>query len=188
MLLIYDSIIALTLSIMAAFITLYIARLPQKARSTGWFAAFFLGITLVTLALFLEASILVWGRLFFGLRVCAALAAQASLIQFAYHFPQNDQPREARLLLRCFLGLLLLALIASGVSGAQVLTTPARADPVAPLMCRLFRQSAVECGWRDRHRPPLQKPCAAPGRAADALLRVPTPKSLHLGARSPARS
>jgi signal transduction histidine kinase/CheY-like chemotaxis protein len=138
MLLIYDSIIALTLSIMAAFITLYIARLPQKARSTGWFAAFFLGITLVTLALFLEASILVWGWLFFGLRVCAALAAQASLIQFAYHFPQNDQPREARLLLRCFLGLLLLALIASGVSGAQVLTAPARADPAARTLLTLL--------------------------------------------------
>ncbi len=51
---------------------------------------------------------------------------------------------------------------------------------MGPLKCRLFRQSALECGWRDRQRPPLQKPFPAPGRAADAQKRVPTTKSLHL--------
>ncbi len=48
------------------------------------------------------------------------------------------------------------------------------------LTWRLFRQRAVECGWRDRQRPPLQNPCPAPGRAADAQQHVPPTNSLHL--------
>jgi hypothetical protein len=43
-----------------------------------------------------------------------------------------------------------------------------------------FARAHLECGWRDRQRPPLQKPFPAPGRAADAQKRVPTTKSLHL--------
>jgi hypothetical protein len=43
-----------------------------------------------------------------------------------------------------------------------------------------FRQNAVECGWRDRQRPLLSKPCPAPGWAADAQKRVPTTTWLHL--------
>ncbi|MFP4440669.1 MAG: hypothetical protein ACLFVO_25825 [Chloroflexaceae bacterium] len=72
------------------------------------------------------------------MRVCAALAAQAGLIQFAYHFPQNDQPRQARRLLRCFLRLLLIALIASGVYVVQVLAAPAQADPAARMLLTLL--------------------------------------------------
>jgi hypothetical protein len=129
--LIYDSIIALTQHITALFITVYLLRLPEKARFTWWFIAFFLGVSVVTAAIFLEASILAWGHLFFALRVVAGLCAQASLIQFAYHFPSNDQPREARGLLWMFLGLILLAVGASMHYIVHSLAAPAQALPMS---------------------------------------------------------
>jgi hypothetical protein len=138
MLLIYDSIIALTQQITALFITFYLLQLPAKARYTWWFTAFFLGITLVTLTIFLEASLLGWGQFFFPVRVIVGLCAQASLIQFACHFPDNDQPRAARGLRWFSLGLILLAVGASIHSIARSYPTPDQSPPFSLLLLMLL--------------------------------------------------
>ncbi|MFP4436669.1 MAG: hypothetical protein ACLFVO_05435 [Chloroflexaceae bacterium] len=44
MLLIYDSIIALTQQITTLFITVYLVQLPEKTRYTWWFVTVFLGL------------------------------------------------------------------------------------------------------------------------------------------------
>ncbi len=104
----YDAIITLTAIITSLLITGYVARLQNKTPSTRWFLGFFLGMALLAIGIFLESSLILWGDMFYAVQVTTAVATLLCLVQFVYSFPHSDQPREARLVLRISLVLLIL--------------------------------------------------------------------------------
>lgn len=168
-LLIYDSIIAFTQIIAAIFIALYIWRLPNKTAATCWFGVFFTGIAAVALAFFLEVSLLAYGDLCFPLRVVAANCAQLGLVQFAYHFPQNDRPGAARLTLGFFL---LLLLLTGGAGIAYMLQAHGDLPQAAPLSFGLLTillplgllaaiAVLLRQAWQRRRQAPGSRPAIA---------------------------
>ncbi|NJP05738.1 MAG: hypothetical protein HC837_09015 [Chloroflexaceae bacterium] len=111
MVLSYDSIMAVNQLIMVAFGSWYIIRLPHKAQSTWWFAAFFVGMLLSSTGFLVETLIPTGSESAYALQVVLNVAAMGCLVQMVYHLPLNDQPGEQRTMLLLWFVLLGIALV-----------------------------------------------------------------------------
>lgn len=88
---------ALTLIILLMVITVYLARIRDKKKSTIYLMDFYLGMVLLNTAGFFAVSIHSSLRLyFFHFEFLIASVALIALLQFAYHFIENFNPRESK--------------------------------------------------------------------------------------------
>src|SRR5512139_2835919 len=107
------AIVGLTLFILALTIAVSLLRLPTKSTATWWLTGFFAGVAASGMATILANGFFFWDRFFDPWQDTFVILGGLALAQFAYHFPRNDQPREARNVL-IFMGL--LALLSVGYS------------------------------------------------------------------------
>lgn len=104
------ALIGATLFILALTIAVYLLRQP-KTEATWLLAGFFGAVAVSGVMTILTNAFLFWGSLFDPWQDVLVLFGGAALGMFAYRFPHNDQPREARF--TCAV-LLALALVAAG--------------------------------------------------------------------------
>ncbi len=107
------AIVGLTLFIVALTAAVSLLQLPTKSTATWLLTGFFAGVAASGVATILANGLFFWDRLFSPWQDTFVILGGLALTQFAYHFPRNDQPREARLILA---GLSLLALVSIGYS------------------------------------------------------------------------
>lgn len=105
--------VGLTIFILALTITVSLLRLPSKSSATWWLTGFFASIAASGAATILANGILFWDRAFDPWQDAFVILGGVALTQFAYRFPQPDQPREARLVLLLMGGLALLSVVYS---------------------------------------------------------------------------
>lgn len=103
------ALIGMTLIILAMTIAVYLYRRPRTP--AVWFLIGFFGaVTLSGIATILTNAFLFWGRMFDPWQDALVLLGGASLGLFAYQFPRNDQPREAK-----WVGILMFCLVAFAI-------------------------------------------------------------------------
>jgi signal transduction histidine kinase len=107
------AIIGLTLFILALTIAVALLRLPTKSTATWWLTGFFAGVAASGAATILANGFFFWDRFFDPWQDTFVILGGLALAQFGYHFPRNDQPREARFVL---VVMSLLALLSVGYS------------------------------------------------------------------------
>jgi signal transduction histidine kinase len=104
------AIVGLMLFIMAATIVVSLLRLPSKSSATWLLTGFFAAIAASGVATILANGLPFWDRLFDAWQDTFVILGGVALTQFAYRFPQSDQPREAKLALGLLGGLALLSI------------------------------------------------------------------------------
>jgi signal transduction histidine kinase len=108
------AIVGLTLFILASTITVWLLRLPSKSTATWWLTGFFAAIAASGAATILANGIPFWDRLFDPWQDAFVILGGLALTQFAYRFPQPDQPREAKVAL-LIIGALALLSVGYGI-------------------------------------------------------------------------
>jgi signal transduction histidine kinase len=103
------AIVGLTQFIMATTIVVSLLRLPSKSSATRLLTVFFAAIAASGAAMILSNGLPFWDRAFDPWQDTFVLLGGVALTQFAYRFPQPDQPREAKLVLWLMGGLALLS-------------------------------------------------------------------------------
>jgi hypothetical protein len=88
--------ISFTAGLLILTILVYLLSLKQKTRATWLFVGMFASLFLLQVVSFLTNAIVFWGRTFWLLQIVCGLVCAVFALQFAYHFPQCDQPKEAR--------------------------------------------------------------------------------------------
>ena len=87
----YESITRATLVILGITFTFCLWQIKNKSRATYLLIISFAFMTLSFAALFAP----LWSNFFEPLLVMSLVVSQGFLVQFAYHFPHKDQPRES---------------------------------------------------------------------------------------------
>jgi GAF domain-containing protein/HAMP domain-containing protein len=105
---------------LAAFI--FMVPLKKKTTATLLLGTFFMCMALLGFTRILEGT--VGGLLFVQLQDAFIILGGLFLIQFAYHFPEYDQPREARTVLIVYVLIVLLALGTIFVLGIDAYRNP----------------------------------------------------------------
>ena len=136
---------------LAAFFFVFL--LKEKTRATWLLIAFFGCMTLLGFARILEGT--VGGSLFILLQDAFITIGGLFLVQFAYHFPQYDQPREARVALIIYslivlltLGTILILAIKAYRNPEEFISTPEYYWYLMPLAILI---AIVLCLWRTLH-------------------------------------
>lgn len=101
-------LVGVTLLILALTIAVYLFRRP-KTRAAWLLMGFFAAVAVSGLMTILTNAYLFWGPLFDPWQDVFVLLGGASLGLFAYHFPSDDQPREARIMGAVLLAVVLVA-------------------------------------------------------------------------------
>ncbi len=104
------AIIGLTLLILAATISFYLLRLPEKSDATWSLIVFFALVALSGVATILTNALFYWDRLFSPWQDFWILAGGVALSQFPYSFPRYERSPEAKIVLAMMGSLALLAL------------------------------------------------------------------------------
>jgi signal transduction histidine kinase len=105
---------------LAAF--LFLIPLKDKTKATWLLSAFFICMALLGFARILEGT--VGGTLFVLLQDAFIILGGLFLVQFAYHLPQYDQPREARIALLVYSLITLLAFGTILILGIEAYRNP----------------------------------------------------------------
>ncbi len=112
----YNSVACLASVLMGAVLSFFLLRIRNKTTNTWLLTWVFVLFTLVMVDTFIMLSVRADWTLY-GVYVLVLLdVILALLIQFAYRFPNNDHPREARVAL-------VLSLINAGVIGTMIVRT-----------------------------------------------------------------
>jgi signal transduction histidine kinase len=90
----YTSMVVFALALASV---VYLVRLRSRFAAAKWLAGAFASFTLAALGLFVTSSVVFTGYALWPLPYTAGLIGLAALAQFAYQFPENDQPRKAYL-------------------------------------------------------------------------------------------
>ncbi|MCP4544258.1 MAG: HAMP domain-containing protein, partial [Chloroflexi bacterium] len=105
--------ISVTIIILMLAIILFLMQIKNKSRATWLMIGICISNTFCAAHIIFEAGLVFWGWALTPALNAWYLINTVFLIQFAYHFPENDQPREARLALVASFGIALFATIYS---------------------------------------------------------------------------
>jgi hypothetical protein len=91
--------VSLILILLSLLITIYLIRVKSKPRSSWLLISFFCAVILNGLTMLIANAWVFWGSMLMPAQDAWVLLGGVALAQYAYHYPQLDQKREARFIL-----------------------------------------------------------------------------------------